>query len=104
MNVKSHATVCEYHPDRPSMKRVWIYPYPDDPESIDLCEDCLKEHEKAKGDDVGKCEWCGKESKKLRPQRDYDEGMCGPVYAVCPNCVHKASEEARKELDEFDEL
>lgn len=41
----------------------------------------------------GKCDWCKEEATDLRPRRDYDEGLYGPVYEVCGECVRKDNEE-----------
>ena len=48
------------------------------------------------------CDWCGNESQLLREHRDLDEGYSGPIYAVCPDCIHKENEQAKDELNELE--
>jgi len=60
----------------------------------------------------GYCDWHKGEGSDIKPHRDYDEGMSGPVYRVCGACrkaeLEAAHEELRQqridsiELNEFD--
>lgn len=45
------------------------------------------------------CDWCKKMSNNCRSTRDYDEGMSGPVYMVCPACRLKQSQDADEEVE-----
>jgi hypothetical protein len=49
----------------------------------------------------GDCDWCKKISDVLTPTRDMDEGMCGPVYYVCVDCIKKQREQILKEYNEM---
>ena len=80
--------MCDDHQDRPAVRRVQGETDSLGAEFMDLCGECLTkitEHSTYEGE----CEWCKNESADLRPQRDSDEGMCGPVYRVCGNCRTK---------------
>ena len=72
-------------------------------EWIEMCAECHEKHKRHKEDrkeSLSFCEWCKTEQKGCSPTRDYDEGMSGPVYNVCPGCRKKRSDEAQAELDE----
>lgn len=85
-------TMCDDHPDRPAVARVQGETDSFGAEYIDMCQECLDEHRANKADpanSLGTCEWCGTKGVRVRPRRDYDEGMCGRVYDVCDDCVAK---------------
>ena len=69
-------------------------------EMHDLCFQCGIEAEK-RSVLSGQCDWCKTEFDKLFPARNYDEGMCGPVYYVCLSCRKKQQDEALKEYNEM---
>jgi RecJ-like exonuclease len=58
-------------------------------EYIDLCSECA---EKFRGTCwyEGDCEHCGQEA-ELWGWRDPDEGLNGPVYALCQRCRQRAN-------------
>lgn len=95
--------MCDYHQDRPAVRRVQGETDSFGAEYLDLCQECLDEIKKAEAESrIGRCDWCGKEATDLRPRRDIDEGMAGRVYDVCGECVRKENEQFRAELDERD--
>jgi hypothetical protein len=72
-------------------------------EMPDLCAECLAEYRKhATAARAGVCDWCKSEVSDLRAARDYEEGMCGPVYQVCGACIRRRNDELREEADEYD--
>lgn len=96
-------TVCDDHPDRPAVSRVQGETDSFGAEYHCLCQQCLDEYKaaiEAESKKESRCDWCGQMKTNCCPTRDYDEGMSGPVYDVCPNCRHKANEDARRELEE----
>lgn len=50
---------------------------------------------------VGTCDWCRTPNVALSITRDYDEGMCGPVYEVCKSCTDRRNAEAEAELARY---
>ena len=48
------------------------------------------------------CEWCKHEKTGVRDHRDIDEGLAGPVYRVCRDCIADELRELRAELDDDD--
>jgi hypothetical protein len=46
----------------------------------------------------GQCDWCHTEA-ILRPTRDMDEGMAGPVYYVCDSCQKKYRDDLLEEYN-----
>lgn len=94
---------CDEHPDRDAVARVQGETDSFGAELFDMCEDCLDEHRKymAGADHSGTCDWCKQHKPRLRPQRDFEEGMSGRVYDVCDDCVRKANEEAERELSSY---
>lgn len=102
-----HATpdgaTCDHHPDRPAVWRVQGETDSFGSEMHDLCQECLDEWAKhAAEGQCGVCDWCKSEAKDLRPRRDFEEGMSGPVYQVCGPCVRKENQRLQGELDEYD--
>lgn len=111
---RSHAVpegmTCDQHPDRPAIARIQGETDSFGCEMIDMCQECsdcyrayLKSDE-AKEDRKGNCDWCRHFADDLREARDYEEGMCGPVYRVCGACIRRVNEEAAAELDYFDDM
>lgn len=52
----------------------------------------------------GQCDWCKKDFPELYVTRDYDEGICGPVYYVCSLCKKAQQEQALKDYNEMQEM
>lgn len=95
---------CDTHDDRPAVRRVQGETDSFGCEWLDLCAECVAEFaEHARQGRSGRCAWCKCNADDLRPRRDYDEGMAGPVYEVCDECVRKDNERARAELAEYED-
>lgn len=94
-------TKCDYHPDRPAVARMQAETDSFGSELWDMCQECLDEHrrEMREADHSGTCDWCKKHKPRLRPRRDYEEGMYGRVYEVCDDCIHRVNEEDERELE-----
>lgn len=98
-------TRCDEHPDRPAIARVQGETDSFGCEMNDLCEECLKaEREYARSPEAtsGRCDWCKKDATDLRARRDYEEGMCGPVYEVCGGCAARSDARIQADLDAYD--
>jgi hypothetical protein len=93
--------VCDNHPSRPAVTRLQGETDSFGCEMYDLCAECLNE-EKSAGPMTGKCDWCKGADRALRPRRDIDEGMHGPVYYVCKECADRDEENLRRELSYYD--
>lgn len=92
---------CDYHPDRPAVARMQAETDSFGAELWDMCQECLDEHrrEMRAADHSGECEWCHKHKPRLRPRRDYEEGMYGRVYQVCDDCIKRVNDEAERDLE-----
>ena len=95
-------TMCDTHPDRPAVVRVQGETDSFGSEMHDLCDECLKAI-KAEGPHIGRCDWCKTEKVELRPRRDYEEGLNGPVYYVCSPCIQRSDARAAEDAREFDD-
>lgn len=98
-------TMCDYHPDRLAVARIQGETDSMGCEMYDMCQECLDEHREhmRNADHSGVCEWCKQHKTRLRPQRDYEEGMYGRVYDVCDECIKRVDAENRAYLDQFDD-
>lgn len=94
-------TMCDDHPNRPAVMRLQGETDSFGSEMHDLCAECAKAEVENREPDIGKCDWCKAPDVKLRPRRDYDEGMSGPVYYVCTECVKRDERRIQDELDEY---
>lgn len=96
--------MCDAHPDRPAVKRVQGETDSMGAEYIDMCQECYDEHQKHRQQERhGQCDWCKRHATDLRPRRDFEEGMCGPVYQVCGTCIKAESERLAEEMDDDDD-
>lgn len=94
-------TTCDSHPERPATHRVQGETDSFGSEMIDMCDECWAAYkEEAKKPNIGQCDWCKSREVALRPSRDYEEGMSGPVYYVCSPCITKRDERDRQYMDE----
>lgn len=94
---------CDSHPRRKAVRRVQGETDSFGSEMTDMCQECLdefKEHKKQAR--VGVCDWCREEATDLRPRRDFEEGLAGPVYEVCGACIKRQNDELREEADDYD--
>lgn len=102
-------TKCDEHPDRDAICRVQGETDSFGCEMHDMCQTCLDEHRahlkspEAEARKTGRCDWCGGDATDLRDARDYDEGMCGRLYRVCGPCIKRVNDEAREELDRYED-
>ncbi|MDB6104096.1 MAG: Uncharacterized protein JWO52_4095 [Gammaproteobacteria bacterium] len=101
-------TMCDEHPDRPAVARIQGETDSMGCEMIDACAECVADiRNEGLGQTVrtGECDWCKKTATDLRPARDYDEGMTGPVYQVCGACIARRNErlEEEDESDDWDD-
>lgn len=97
-----YGTMCDEHPDRPAVARIQGETDSFGCEMNDCCQECVDEiRSYAAEARCGQCDWCKHEATDLRDARDYEEGMCGPVYRVCGECIRQRNEAAREELDRY---
>jgi len=70
-------------------------------EMMDLCQECFDKYKQGIEtlDTSGRCNWCSKHKDKLFQRRDIDEGMSGPLYDVCLDCIQEENARLAKELD-----
>jgi hypothetical protein len=95
---------CDNHPTRRAVRRVQGETDSMGCEMYDLCQECLDEfREGQKEARIGQCDWCKQDATDLRPRRDFEEGMTGPVYDVCGACVRKQLEQLREEAGDNNE-
>jgi hypothetical protein len=93
---------CDEHPDRVAAGRVQGETDSFGAEFHDLCQECIDEFRQHQRDARnGVCAWCKKEATDIRPKRDYEEGLHGPVYNVCGECVEKENKRLREDEDEY---
>jgi hypothetical protein len=97
--------MCDNHPDRPATVRVQGETDSFGCEMYDYCAECAKsDREEARQPIVGNCGWCDSREVELRPKRDYEEGMNGPVYYVCEQCRKRCDDRVAQELGDYDDL
>lgn len=95
--------MCDLHPDRKSVVRIQSETDSFGAEYDDMCQECFDTFKLTPNAGIGECDWCKNHSDNLQPARDYDEGMFGPVYEVCPSCRKRQNDDARDELDSYDD-
>jgi len=95
--------MCDNHPDRPAIHRVHGETDSFGCELNDLCEECYAQQyvESSAPQEAFPCDYCKTKSTDLRAIRDPDEGLCGPVYYVCPECRRRQRERIKAELEEM---
>ena len=64
-------------------------------EMMDLCSSCHESYLKSceEVDTSGVCDWCKLPALELCNIRDFEEGVCGPIYNVCQTCIDKRNKE-----------
>lgn len=92
--------MCDDHPDRPAVARIQGETDSFGSEMHDCCQECVDAIRNYK--DIGTCDYCKTTEVELRPHRDADEGMAGPVYRVCGPCIRKVNERLLEELKDCD--
>ena len=81
-------TMCDVHPEKPAIARIQGETDSMGAELIDCCRECAeKVRSQAELHTNGKCQWCGLFKQRLRKYRDMDEGLAGPLYDVCEECI-----------------
>jgi hypothetical protein len=96
-------TMCDMHPDRLAVARIQGETDSMGSEMNDMCQECVTNfHDHKKKARIGKCDWCKSNVTDLRPTRDYDEGMVGPVYDVCGGCIARRDKRIAEELEYMD--
>jgi len=90
-------TVCDHHPDQPAVRRVQGETDSMGSEMHDLCQACITRLRTEKAEPAH-CDFC-KKVDILRPYRDYEEGMCGPVYQICCGCRTRRNAQDQADLD-----
>jgi hypothetical protein len=95
--------MCDEHPDRKATRRVQGETDSFGCEMYDFCDECFKEWKSHDVYSPEECDWCDKKANDIRPTRDYDEGMCGPVYYVCGPCRKRRDERVREENSRYDD-
>lgn len=95
--------MCDYHQDKPAVRRVQGETDSFGAEYLDLCQECIDEMKKHEAESrTGRCDWCGQNATDLRPRRDFEEGMAGRVYNVCGACVKREYDQLEAERSEYD--
>ncbi|GAA5560711.1 hypothetical protein Asch02_02222 [Acinetobacter schindleri] len=86
-------TNCHKHPDRQAIKRICVEADSFGAEYLNMCQECLDESKASNEqklndpDQWEQCPRCKNSVAELSSFRDPDEGMHGPVYHRCPDCV-----------------
>lgn len=99
-------TMCDSHPDRMAVARIQGETDSFGCEMSDCCQECADEiraYARSAEARSGQCDWCKNEATDLRDRRDYDEGMAGPVYRVCGDCVRRQNERLAEEAREYED-
>jgi hypothetical protein len=94
---------CDEHPDRPATCRIQGETDSFGAEFFDLCDECaaaMRAEIKAERDRPRICEWCKSMATDVRPQRDFEEGLCGRVYDVCGACRKRQNDLLNEEWEE----
>lgn len=93
---------CDDHPDREATHRVQGETDSFGCEMADLCDECFREFKAHGIYKPESCDWCKEKATDIRPTRDYDEGLHGPVYYVCGACRKRRDDRIREESAEYD--
>ena len=88
-------TICDDHPDRLAVSRIQGETDSFGSEMYDLCQECIDKANNYKN--IGRCDYCKADHRLLHAHRDYEEGMCGPVYYICEACGDKENQRALEE-------
>ena len=87
--------MCDNHPEKPAVLRVVGETDSFGSELCDLCEECKQAHYKyiEEQKDLEKfCEICHGMKKDVKPRRDPEEGSCGRLYDMCPDCYRRMTD------------
>jgi DNA-directed RNA polymerase subunit RPC12/RpoP len=86
----SNGEKCDDHPEVDAVHRIQGETDSFGCEYFYVCQLCFEEFEKA-GDPEYDCDGCGIDG-PVKPARDPDEGMAGPVYYYCTTCMKEHKE------------
>ena len=96
---------CDEHPQYTAYYRVQGETDSFGAEYAFMCAECYTKHMeyvKAERNAESQCDWCKTMQVGCRHTRDYEEGLGGPVYNVCPGCVTRQNQSAQESLDADD--
>ena len=96
---------CDEHPQYTAYYRVQGETDSFGAEYAFMCAECYTKHMeyvKAERNSESQCDWCKTMQVGCRSQRDYEEGLGGPVYNVCPRCIAAQNQRAQESLDAYD--
>lgn len=99
------STRCDDHPNRLAVKRIQGETDSFGAEYHDLCQECVDKMRRAEAqrrEELGTCDWCGTSGVRVLNRRDMDEGMSGPIYKVCGDCIARELAALDEELEEGD--
>ena len=83
---------CDKHPNRLAVVRIQGETDSFSAEYVDMCEECKQDylkHIEEHKEDERHCEICLGNKKGVKPRRDPEEGSCGRLYDMCPECYRK---------------
>ena len=82
--------ICDIHEDRPATYQVQGETDSFGCEYLYMCDGCYTAYRDERYETWAEqaCQRCG--TKGVRPFRDYDEGMHGPVYYLCKKCISQS--------------
>lgn len=106
MHVVVPGTRCDDHPGRMAVRRVQGETDSFGAEYHDLCQSCFDKFQRAvakQREQLGTCDWCGTSGVRVTNRRDMDEGMSGPIYKVCGDCIAKELARLDEELQDADD-
>jgi len=103
-SIDPHAGImCDEHPDTVAAFRVQGETDSMGCEYAHLCVACDEAFRLAGAvQRDGQCEWHKGWGLDLKPFRDMDEGMGGPVYMTCADCRRRVNDQAAAELAEME--
>lgn len=88
---------CDDHPEVDAVYRIQGETDSLGCEYFYTCQDCYDKYKEV-GDPEYDCDGCGKDG-PVKPARDPDEGMAGPVYYYCPSCMKEHKERIARDYD-----
>lgn len=92
-------SMCDEHPERQAVARVQGETDSFGSEMVDMCQECLDAYNYHRlKPQPGSCDWCKKDKPNLHDRRDWEEGMSGPVYSVCDDCIREDNRRLDEEL------
>ncbi|WP_395495597.1 hypothetical protein [Acetobacter sp. KSO5] len=94
---------CDIHADRNAVANIQGETDSFGAEYILMCQECYDEYkQESRKPDISDCNWCEAKQIAVKPRRDYEEGMSGPVYYVCQSCIDRDNARIAEELNDRD--